>query len=191
MSLTLLVERGAEAQADAILCPLNQPRASNPALGCWASSLLCLLWTQSSHLDSIFPGKERRESDQVSWSRWGSRNSKALRPLARICWPLTQELVLIPWQQPFLKYHHLIRINPFPMKKENEIDFYSLQTLLNTLEMPNDDSEQIWLWLGHLLEGLLAVWVHLCFSKLKCNTWVLRWFNHTFMALRPYWPYGT
>lgn len=29
------------------------------------------------------------------------------------------------------------------MKKENEIDFYSLQTLLNTLEMPNDDSEQI------------------------------------------------
>lgn len=34
MSLTLLVERGAEAQADAILCPLSQPRARNPALGC-------------------------------------------------------------------------------------------------------------------------------------------------------------
>lgn len=26
------------------------------------------------------------------------------------------------------------------MKKENEIDFYSLQTLLSTLEMLNDDS---------------------------------------------------
>lgn len=30
------------------------------------------------------------------------------------------------------------------MEKENEIDFYSLQTLLNTLEIPNDDSEQIY-----------------------------------------------
>lgn len=53
MSLTLLVGRGAEALADAILCPLNQPRASSPALGPWALSALPPMNTACSHLDSF------------------------------------------------------------------------------------------------------------------------------------------